>query len=345
MLRPFATLAVFALTSFAAAQDTGWVQDFAKAKATAKADKKDLLIDFTGSDWCSWCMKLEEEVFSKDEFKKEAPKHFVLVKIDFPRNKDLVTEAIRKQNEELGSKYQIQGYPTILLTDCEGRVYAATGYQEGGADKYNTHLGDLKKKGEAFGAAMAKADAAKGVDRAKAIDAALSALEAEVVASHHVTLLEEICTLDADGKAGLKSKYEEQLKSAKEAAAERAAEEVVQKEASVLQEAINGFMENKEFDKALARLDETIQKPANVTQHQLALFFKGMVIMDAKEDAKAAIAELEAAQKLAPESPIGKQVAMILPKLKEMAKQKEKEGAKEPEAPKQPQEPKKEGGK
>ena len=81
----------------------------------------------------------------------------------------------------------------------------------------------------------------------------------------------------------------------------------------------------KEFDKALARLDETIKAPKNKIQHQIALFFKGMVIMDAKNDAKAAIVELEAAKALDEGSPIGKQIGMILPQLKKMAEQKKDE--------------------
>jgi len=314
---PFATL--LALSSIATAQESQWTQDFAKAKAKAKAENKDLLLDFTGSDWCGWCIKLDEEVFAKEEFQKEAPKHFVLVKLDYPNNKELVTEAVRKQNEELGAKYQIQGYPTILLTDCDGRVYGQTGYREGGPADYNTHLAELKLIGAAFGKGISKANASKGVERAKALAEALDSLDGDVVTAHHLDLLEEICKLDEDGKAGLKAKYEEQAKSAKAAAEERAQEAALQKEAGVLQEAINDLMEAKEFDKALAKLDEFIAKPKNKTQHQLAQFFKGMVIMDARNDPKAAIEELEKARKLDPESPIGKQIGMILPQLKRMA--------------------------
>jgi thioredoxin-related protein len=319
MLRcvPLATLLAF--TSLATAQESQWLQDFAKAKAKAKAENKDLLIDFTGSDWCSWCIKLDEEVFAKEEFQKEAPKHFVLVKLDYPNNKELVTEEIRKQNEELGAKYQIQGYPTILLTDSEGRVYGQTGYREGGPAGYNEHLAELKLVGVAFGKGMAKANASKGVERAKALAEAIDTLDGDVVTAHHLELLEEICKLDDDGKAGLKAKYEEQAKTARAAAEERAQEAALQKEASVLQEAINSLMEAKEYDKALAKLEEFIAKPKNKVQHQLAQFFKGMVIMDARNDAKAAIEELEKARKLDPDSPIGKQISMILPQLKRMA--------------------------
>lgn len=331
MHRSLSLFATLALSTFAVAQDAAqdaahsaeWIQNFTDAKAKAKAEKKHLLIDFTGSDWCGWCIKLDEEVFSKEAFKAEAPKNFVLVKLDYPRNKDLVTEEIQKQNAELGKKYQIQGYPTILLCDCEGRVYGATGYQEGGPEKYNTHLGDLKKQGDAFIAAMVRADAAKGVDRAKALDEALSAINEETVANHHLAVMQEICTLDADGKAGLKAKHEAKVKEIAEA---KELDEMRGK----IEEELSPMMEAQEFDKAIARLDEMIKAPKNVSQHQLALFYKGIVIMQGKQDAKGAIAELEAALKLNKESAIGKQIEMIIPRIKKMAEEKggDKEGGK-----------------
>lgn len=297
-----------------------WIQDFAAAKAKAKAENKHLLLDFTGSDWCGWCIKLDEEVFSKDEFRKEAPKHFVLVKLDYPQDKSLVTDAVRAQNEELQGQYQIEGYPTILLTDCDGLVYAQTGYREGGAEDYNSHLAELKAAGVTFGKAMAKAKGQQGAERAKSLAEALDALAEEVVAAHHVATLEEITNLDADGKAGLKAKYADQLKAAKEAAAERAAMAAVGKEARIVQEAIDSLMEEKKYDEALAKLDGFIKEPKNPTQHQLALFFKGMVIMEASKDAAAAVEQLKAALAINPDSPIGKQVQMILPQLEKMAK-------------------------
>ena len=104
-----------------------------------RAENKLLLVDFTGSDWCGWCMKLASEVFSKDAFKNEAPKKFVLVELDYPREKKQSDE-LKKQNKELQAKYQIHGYPTILVLDPEGVVVAKTGYQAGGAEKYVKHL-------------------------------------------------------------------------------------------------------------------------------------------------------------------------------------------------------------
>src|SRR5258708_14760079 len=104
-----------ALTSMASAAREGWLDDLEKAKVQAKAENKKILLDFTGSDWCGWCKKLEAEVFSQQAWKDYAAKHLVLVEVDFPRGFQLAPET-KKQNDQLSSKFKIQGYPTIILT-------------------------------------------------------------------------------------------------------------------------------------------------------------------------------------------------------------------------------------
>lgn len=294
-----------------------WVTDFAKAKAQAKAEKKDLLVDFTGSDWCSWCMKLDEEVFSQASFTAAAPKDFVLVKLDFPRKKEQPAE-LKEQNKKLQKQYPIQGYPTVLLMDAEGHVYGATGYQEGGPDKYLESLADMKKKGGEYQGALAKAATLKGADRAKALDAALGTLEEEVATSHHLESMEEIVKLDADGKAGLKSKYETKVKEIGEA---RDLETVN----GELRELIGPLMREQKGKEAIAKLDEVIKAPKSKAHHQMALFFKGMITMDVDNDAKAAVAALEAAKAVLPSSPVAKQIEQILPELKKQIDDKKDE--------------------
>ena len=126
------------------ATDGKWDDDFAKAKAEAAEKGRPILIDFTGSDWCSWCIKLDKEVFSKSEFKKYARANLVLFVADFPRGKK-VSKKTAAQNAELRDKYGVQGYPTVVLVDAEGTVIARTGYQEGGAEAYVKHLQELLK--------------------------------------------------------------------------------------------------------------------------------------------------------------------------------------------------------
>ena len=121
-----------------------WHTDFEKAKAIAKAEKRPMLIDFTGSDWCGWCVKLDKEVFSKDEFKEYAAENLVLVELDFPRKK-AQSAAEKAQNAALAKKFEIRGYPTILLIDADGKEIARTGYQKGGPKSYVRHLEKLLK--------------------------------------------------------------------------------------------------------------------------------------------------------------------------------------------------------
>lgn len=118
-------ISVFAIIPKANAGE-GWETDLEKAKATAKASGKSLLLDFTGSDWCGPCIALKKRVLSQKEFIEEASKKFVLVELDFPRKKKL-PEAEAAANEEASKKYNIEYFPTLILTDAEGKEYARGG--------------------------------------------------------------------------------------------------------------------------------------------------------------------------------------------------------------------------
>ena len=114
-----------------AAEEGGWATNFEEAKATAKKEQKLILADFTGSDWCGWCIKLKEEVFSTKEFQDWAAKKVVLLELDFPK-KTAQDAALKQQNQELAKKYGVSGYPTILILDAEGKQVGKLGYQPGG---------------------------------------------------------------------------------------------------------------------------------------------------------------------------------------------------------------------
>src|SRR6266436_8216203 len=108
------------LTTAQAAPPPGWTDDYAKAVEKAKTEKKNLLLDFTGSDWCGYCMALDKEVFSTAKFKTWAKENVVLVQVDFPHNKKL-TKKLQDQNEALKGQFKTGGYPTILIVDTEGK--------------------------------------------------------------------------------------------------------------------------------------------------------------------------------------------------------------------------------
>jgi protein disulfide-isomerase len=110
---------------------SGWVTGYEAALATAKAEKKLVLADFTGSDWCGWCKKLKAEVFDQPAFQEWAQKNVVLLELDYPAGKPMPPE-LKQQNDALQRKYRIEGYPTILFLDATGEPVGVMGYQPGG---------------------------------------------------------------------------------------------------------------------------------------------------------------------------------------------------------------------
>ena len=127
--------------------DEGWSTDFEGAKKRSAEKNIPILADFSGSDWCGWCIKLDNEVFSKKEFQEYAKSNLVLFLADFPARKKLADNVV-KQNAELAEKYGIRGYPTVLLLDKDGKVLARTGYQAGGPEAYVKHIKSLVKGGK-----------------------------------------------------------------------------------------------------------------------------------------------------------------------------------------------------
>jgi thioredoxin-related protein len=124
--------------------EPAWETDYKKAQDQAKAGNKLVLMDFTGSDWCGWCIKLDREVFSKSEFKDYANKNLVLLEIDFPRAK-AQSDSVKKQNEQLASQFGIQGFPTIIVLNGQGKKVGELGYMEGGAPAFIAELEKLRK--------------------------------------------------------------------------------------------------------------------------------------------------------------------------------------------------------
>lgn len=123
------------------AAELQWHTDLAKAKEKAAAENKQILINFTGSDWCGFCIKLQKEVFSKPEFAEFANKQLVLVELDFPRNKEQSAE-LKAANKKLQEQYKVSGFPTLILLDSHGKKTGEmVGYGGGGLDAVLKKLG------------------------------------------------------------------------------------------------------------------------------------------------------------------------------------------------------------
>jgi thioredoxin-related protein len=126
------------------ATGTQWLTDLPKAQALARTENKMVLLDFTGSDWCGWCIRLKKEVFSQPEFIAYANKNLVLVEVDFPRQKPQSREQ-KQANQKLAAQYRVEGYPTIIVLDSNGRKIGESGYEAGGPKPYIASLEAMKK--------------------------------------------------------------------------------------------------------------------------------------------------------------------------------------------------------
>ena len=116
--------------------DALWLTNYQQALAQAAKEKKRVLIDFTGSDWCPPCSQMEKEVLSQPEFIAFAKNNLVLLKLDFPRRKKLSPEE-KEQNHKLGQQFAIEGFPTYVLVDPTGKeLKRQSGYLEGGPKKF-----------------------------------------------------------------------------------------------------------------------------------------------------------------------------------------------------------------
>lgn len=130
---------VIAMLYCSKTEATNWETDLKKASLAAKKSGKYLLLDFSGSDWCVWCKRLEKEVFSQKAFKDFADENLVCVLVDFPSAK-VQSKELKKQNMELAEQYDIKGYPTIIILSPDGEPVAKTGYLQGGPWEYARHL-------------------------------------------------------------------------------------------------------------------------------------------------------------------------------------------------------------
>lgn len=146
-------IALYLLAAFVAwqvsAEEGGWVTDFAKAQAKAKSEKKMVLMDFNGSDWCAPCRELRKKVLNSQAFIDYAKDNLVLVDVDFPHQKQQ-TEELKKANQALHDKFDIEGFPTVIVLSDEGKeLKRMVGYDGQDAKEFIAELQKLKSQSRA----------------------------------------------------------------------------------------------------------------------------------------------------------------------------------------------------
>lgn len=295
--------------SVASAADENWMTDFEAAKSKAEKENKSLLIDFTGSDWCGWCIRLDKEVFQHDEFKEGVKDDFVLVELDYPRDKSGMTEETIAQNEKLKEEYSIRGYPTILLADAKGRPYAKTGYQKDGPEKYVSHLGELMEIKAKRDAAFEKAAGLEGVEKAEALTTALKSmsLDDQLVSGFYGDEIEQIKKSDPEDKTGFVKGIEQTEKFAE------------------FQSALAPLGRAGDHEGALALVEKTLEADEleGEMKQQVAMI-KGFILAELGNFDES-LAALDEAKAIAPESRMAAQMDAAKQKISQMKEAKEKE--------------------
>ncbi|MEZ6105630.1 MAG: thioredoxin family protein [Pirellulaceae bacterium] len=270
-----------------------------EAKQTAENENKDLLIEFTGSDWCPPCKQLYANVISNDIFKQQAPEHFTLLLLDNPRDKSHQSEEEQAQYRRLAAEYQVRGVPTILLCDTEGVPYASmVGYGGTAAQAYVDNLKELTQVRVVRDENFAAADKASGAERAQLLAAGLAKIDDALCMTIYKEKVDEIMSLDPQNEAGASGRFVVMAKK---------------KDVEAAIAAIRRDAQTAGPEATVTKLDELAGEytaEGEEELRQMILFAKAdsLFAVD-KEKSKAALLE---AQAVAPESQIGRQISTIL---------------------------------
>jgi thiol-disulfide isomerase/thioredoxin len=119
-----------------------WTTNYEAAMTAAKEENRRVFAFFTGSDWCGWCMRLQKEILTTSEFTRYAGENLILLELDFPKGKAQSSE-VKTQNATLARKFQVSGFPTVIVLDSNGRKVGQLGYQAGGPTPFVKNLKSL----------------------------------------------------------------------------------------------------------------------------------------------------------------------------------------------------------
>jgi thioredoxin-related protein len=152
-----------------------WITDMDEAQQRAKKENKEILIFFTGTDWCSSCNLLVNEVFKKQKAQDYIKKHFIMVELDFPSDSSILSEEQQAHNAKWGEKFEVDGYPVAMLTTADVRPYSAiVGYLVDGVDEYIESLEIARTAKQNHFDNLKNLEGLKGEARAKTLDELLS---------------------------------------------------------------------------------------------------------------------------------------------------------------------------
>ncbi|MGY8687383.1 MAG: hypothetical protein ACKVHP_06565, partial [Verrucomicrobiales bacterium] len=257
-------------------------------------------------------IELEERVFSKKEFAEAASDDFVLVRLDFPRKLYVQSEDLQKKNLEAVALYEVQSYPTVILTDSKGRPYASTGWKDGlNVESFMKILAELHESRKQRDTHLANAAKAEGAAKVPHLVKAITGHTPGIVLRFYEPEFREICKLDLENAGGLGS--------------------VVFHEASLsMRSKLDGLAEKDDWEGAINVLDEFSKAHAKTTrQKQQIEFFKINGLLQLKR-VDEVMPFLDRVIAMDPESAVGKKAKSLKPELKKRideAKRLEKQDA------------------
>lgn len=200
MMKQLVLLGAAAAVFAPAMAETEWMTDLPAAQERAAAEGKAVLADFTGSDWCGWCIRLRKDVFDTPEFAAYAADKFVLLEIDVPRNPDFDKD-LRARNQELCNRFAIDGFPTILVLTPQGQTVG--GFVGGKPDLAATTapLDAAAENARAYAEAIAMED---GPEKAAALFKVYNNIPAGL-RNKAVALRDSISAMDPEDTTGIRS--------------------------------------------------------------------------------------------------------------------------------------------
>lgn len=189
-------------------RDTGPAYPATVAVALEKAAKsgRDVAVVFNVPDWGGWCERIRKDILDQPKFATAADKAFAIARVDFPRKEEGPMEA-RKIASAYAKRYQISGYPVVLLLDKNGRAYARTGYREGGPVAYANHLGALRHAREKRDEQLERSRKNQGYIRTDLLSGALATVDLSLIRDY-ADLFEELRGLDTKDRRGVVADYD-----------------------------------------------------------------------------------------------------------------------------------------
>ncbi|MBK8975917.1 MAG: thioredoxin family protein [Planctomycetes bacterium] len=273
----------------------GWTSDVPAARASAAEHGRDVLLVFTGSDWCSPCIRLAAEVWSRPEFVEAARERYELVIVDNPRGEDVISAEQRQANDALHALFAVNSWPTVVLTDAEGRPFARTkDYRAGGPAAWLEHLAELQRNRAERDRLFAAAAAVEGVERARLLDQGLRACGDFIPTGPYADVIDRILAADADNETGLAMRWR------------------TRRAADALENDLPALGKSGRWAELVARIDEFLARyePDDVLR-QKTLYWRG-VGLARTGDAETAKASFEAAVALGADAEYGRRSQAML---------------------------------